>query len=167
MKIRNGFVSNSSSSSFLVAFPRYPKSLKDVQEMVFGEDTWFAHPYGDMKYYPEGYSAEQIAGLLWAEITKQIPNNKNLIFYKMHNVLVENLEEYESGRYTEDDWYFDSQRYEEDNRRAVIEFMDKHKGSYFYHFEFHDDSGEPGGCGCAMEHGDLFHRLPHLRSSNH
>ena len=36
MKIRSGFVSNSSSSSFVVAFPKKPKSVEDVIEMLFG-----------------------------------------------------------------------------------------------------------------------------------
>jgi len=36
MKIRNGFVSNSSSSSFVVAFPSKPKNDKQVMEFMFG-----------------------------------------------------------------------------------------------------------------------------------
>jgi ATP-dependent Lon protease len=36
MKIRNGFVSNSSSSSFVVALPHKPKGQHDLQHMMFG-----------------------------------------------------------------------------------------------------------------------------------
>jgi hypothetical protein len=35
MKIRNGFVSNSSSSSFIVALPFEPKSREDVKKTLF------------------------------------------------------------------------------------------------------------------------------------
>ena len=35
MKIRNGFVSNSSSSSFVVAFPHKPESAEDVHQIMF------------------------------------------------------------------------------------------------------------------------------------
>lgn len=39
MKTRNGFVSNSSSSSFIVAFTKKPKSVDDVMEMLFDNDV--------------------------------------------------------------------------------------------------------------------------------
>jgi len=40
MKIRNGFVSNSSSASFIVAFPKdNPVALKDIEEWLGGYDT--------------------------------------------------------------------------------------------------------------------------------
>jgi hypothetical protein len=50
MKTRNGFVSNSSSSSFVVAFPKKPKNEEEVYQMMFnGED-------GSINPYPESYS---------------------------------------------------------------------------------------------------------------
>lgn len=39
MKLRSGFVSNSSSSLFLIIFPRMPTSVEDVIEMLFGKDA--------------------------------------------------------------------------------------------------------------------------------
>lgn len=35
MKIRNGFVSNSSSSSFIVGFPKLPSSPEELEKMMF------------------------------------------------------------------------------------------------------------------------------------
>lgn len=39
MKIRNGFVSNSSSSSFIVVFPSKPKDTDELKEMMFPGKT--------------------------------------------------------------------------------------------------------------------------------
>ena len=46
MKIRNGFVSNSSSSSFLVGFPRKLKSVEQVQRLLFGDKELIFHDFG-------------------------------------------------------------------------------------------------------------------------
>jgi len=45
MKIRNGFVSNSSSSSFLVVWDKKPQSIKEVKEILFGNSKY--HYYYD------------------------------------------------------------------------------------------------------------------------
>lgn len=38
MKIRSGFVSNSSSNSFIVIFPTEPKSVDDVKNFLFDKE---------------------------------------------------------------------------------------------------------------------------------
>ena len=47
MKIRQGFVSNSSSSSFIVLFPHAPKSAEEVKEILFSDEKLYGSPYSD------------------------------------------------------------------------------------------------------------------------
>ena len=67
MKIRNGFVSNSSSSSFVVAFPKKPKSFDDVYEAMFNSKDG-----GISVYDYDGMSHNQIAMRVWEDIKREI-----------------------------------------------------------------------------------------------
>ena len=64
MKIRNGFVSNSSSSSFVVAFPKKPKTAKDVLKYMFdGKEGGVG-----LEYYDEGLSYKQVTDRVFMDI---------------------------------------------------------------------------------------------------
>lgn len=45
MKIRNGFVSNSSSSSFIIPLKDIPSSVEDLQQMMFGDASEIDYMY--------------------------------------------------------------------------------------------------------------------------
>jgi len=66
MKIRSGFVSNSSSSSFVVAFPKKPKDGADVWKIMFdGKDGHIA-PYTN-----DGLDYATIASTVFKDINKR------------------------------------------------------------------------------------------------
>lgn len=52
MKTCNGFISNSSSSSFIVLFPHMPKTVEDLKEMMFPKWAWHEVIEGDVKKMP-------------------------------------------------------------------------------------------------------------------
>lgn len=62
MKTRNGFVSNSSSSSFIVMFPEQPKSEQDVRDMLFPRFK------KDITIYDMTMSADEAANIVWSDI---------------------------------------------------------------------------------------------------
>jgi hypothetical protein len=76
MKVRRGFVSNSSSSSFIVAFDRIPQTVGEVQKALFGgSETYDYENWDGIDKYP----AEQVAGQVWKDIQSQVPNDEDEI----------------------------------------------------------------------------------------
>lgn len=68
MKIRNGFVSNSSSSSFVLCFPNgKPESDAALQNAIFENDTMYPNPY-TFSGQPTGYPAGDVIKSLWETI---------------------------------------------------------------------------------------------------
>lgn len=63
MKVRNGFISNSSSSSFVVAFPKKPKTVADVLKYMFeGKEG------GVSVYDQRGLSYSQVSKILFNDL---------------------------------------------------------------------------------------------------
>lgn len=72
MKVRNGFVSNSSSSSFVVVFPDgIPASANDVLILLFGAE---ALDPPDVEIYDCKLSKLEIAAMVWEDIEYQTKN---------------------------------------------------------------------------------------------
>ena len=59
MKIRKGFVSNSSSSSFIVGLPKKPDTVKELQNIMFGDFEFIEDSWGD-EVYPTKKIAEDV-----------------------------------------------------------------------------------------------------------
>jgi len=82
MKIRNGFVSNSSSSSFVIAFDKKPTHSYDVLEVMFPRQKdgrigkGVVAPFGDED---EAVDALSAATLVWDQIKGQKPLTKKQI----------------------------------------------------------------------------------------
>jgi len=85
MKIRNGFVSNSSSSSFIVAFPEKPKNIEDVLKFMFNGKEGSV----SLDHYENGLSYRQIAEQVFNDI-----NNDN-VYKPVLSKMIEVME----GRY--------------------------------------------------------------------
>jgi hypothetical protein len=72
MKIRSGFVSNSSSSSFILKLPFYPESVDDMRRMLLGdENPLLLTHYGD-----EGFPTNQIMEIIYNDVINAIGRDK-------------------------------------------------------------------------------------------
>jgi hypothetical protein len=76
MKIRNGFVSNSSSSSFILKLPFYPESYDDMRKILLGDnDSLVVCNYED-----EAYPTKMIVDIIYRDVVEKIgPTKKSSI----------------------------------------------------------------------------------------
>lgn len=160
MKIRAGFVSNSSSSSFVVAFKKEPKTVEDVKKALFEDYKEYFHPYDHIHY-----SAWQVAETVFEDIQEQKANSKKEISEAFSGWL-EGQPQYENFTDTKGD--IDWGGYEKANKKfqdkLMKKFMEENLNSFIYSFNYEDNNG---AYFCALEHGDLFHRLPNIKISCH
>lgn len=143
MKIRTGFVSNSSSSSFVVALLREPKILDDVKEMLFVKgQSDYPNPYAwehtpdDEAFWP----VWKVAEIVWNEIQ-------------------------ENGQATKEQMRESvGSEWNDKSDKELEKFLKENPDAVFYVFEYSDNDGSLYG---AMEHGTLFRRVKHIKTSYH
>lgn len=185
MKIRTGFVSNSSSSSFVVAFDEIPESAYDLQELLFGDAR-------EWECYDEKVPTKTLAQIVWRDIQGQLhklpyslediaEDMHNLVYWKMFYIEEEIPELpgcFTSKQYRKHYWEEykekgperDAARKEEERElsarqeEAAREFLEANKGKVILRFDYSDNDGTVFS---TLEHGGIFQNLPHKQISNH
>lgn len=170
MKIRKGFVSNSSSSSFIVTFEKVPKSKEELQKILFGERKEYPSPYGT-----EFFSTDQVADIVWTDMQKGPLTNRAQIREEISRGYPANIPhwledciEMEPPRYEDfkksigkdhSSSTYDHEAFEKAYEKWAAQFERIAAGEEalqegrVFLFEYAD---EDGPLGCAMEHGTLF-----------
>jgi len=166
MKIRNGFVSNSSSSSFIVAFPKVPNSRDEIKKIVLDDKNFYE------------WDADIVAQTVWDAIEKQepitlhdSPNAIDVLLYKMGykiNDIEDKMHKFKLGVYKRlfNDDIDDENDIDDEDTDDIDEFLNSINtfSSFFYVFDFSDNDSRYFS---DLEHKELFQRLPYLRISKH
>jgi len=187
MKKRLGFVSNSSSSSFIIIFDKEPQNAEDVKGMLFPNTDVVA-------YYDYNISSNVASDIIFRDIAKADIDTLGRNFEE----LIYAVKYYGSG----EEWLIDSKDEDlleflrlddevwgdwekwkalpqdekdkiEEEKQTVKErvlkkmfdnFNRETKDKFVYTAEFSDNDGE---IYCTLEHGEVFEKVKHIRISNH
>lgn len=142
MKQRIGFVSNSSSCSFLVSFNDVPKNVKELKKLLFGTNEKILNDVSG-----EYHSTSLLAKIIFNDMTK---DNQAIILKSVNFSTEKDYDEYE--------------------KELFEKYRTKNPGKLFV-FEYGNDSciSEPYyETRCKMEDiYSLFDKLPFLKQDNH
>ncbi len=73
MKIRNGFVSNSSSSSFILKLPHYPSSYEDMKKMLLGDEDPLVLTHYDDTAFP----TRQVIEIIYRDVIDALGQSRD------------------------------------------------------------------------------------------
>jgi hypothetical protein len=176
MKTRSSFVSNSSSSSFVVVFPYRPQSQAELQELMFPNavkeiclwgdleettptDTIVEHVWNDIqKYMEKSFAPEELLECMGfvmpEEYLNQIPlpwtNYKDLTEKerkKAYDVYSKKCNKIKSA------WA----------KKTLENIYQANPNAFIFPVSYSDH--DP--LGAVLEHGDIFRNLQHWRFNNH
>lgn len=163
MKTRLGFVSNSSSSAFIVAFDKPPTRWAEIMSLLFTPDQeHYVSPYSDASW-----SVSTVARTVYDGMKQ--PADYQAILNAIERGWFDGIPSYPrapSGE-TDEERRIRWGAYRKESNTAAKKLADRfiadNPGKIFYIFEYSDEDQY----GSALEHGELFNRLPHLKISYH
>jgi len=168
MKVKLSFVTNSSSSAFIVAFPERIKFLDDVENYIHPEEKAEvvfrdAIKQKPLRANPKGKRVrQQVFGTLESGYFSEAPNYSNEIdIFRINNCITHN--ETYSIFYDDFEKSYIKKCHKVLNP-TITNFLKKAEGQYIYFFEYGDEDGQFMS---EMEHGNTFRRLKHLMVSKH
>lgn len=175
MKIRSGFVSNSSSSSFIIAVPKDIKTVGTLQDYLFRSQKTIHSEWGSASY-----AVSDVAHRVFEDMLRTGQRTPEQLAEDFSHGWTEAYTDAEAKicqKYKVDQLYKieDRQLYEKAWKELIAmrdkislkiakKFIKDNPGCVFYCLEYSDNDGE---FDCTMEHAGIFDGIPHLTICMH
>lgn len=168
MKVRTDFITNSSSSTFVVAFEKKVTCFKDVEFKILREDKTMQVLKDALAQKPRKINPKNRA-LIKSIMTELNYGYPGLDYSDFMAKFCEREGITDTELYEKDAWV--QTFYQEYNAicakiysKQAIKFLTLNEGSYLYIFNYGDEDGEFFS---QMEHGFTFENLPHITINKH
>jgi hypothetical protein len=136
MKTRHGFVSNSSSSSFIVALKELPKTPEDVQELFFRGER--------------GFGDDGMSLVIFQDLNRP---NIEITIEKIVEEAINGFVDFVDYEWDSNGpWEEKRSRIAQRVRGAVQKFLEMNPGTKLYKLHYSDETK----MGSELEHGDHF-----------
>ena len=140
-----------------------------MKKILFGNDEFYQHPYPDNPQ--DGFTTERVAETVWSDFIEQDhPMTYDEVVEACSSIVHIDFDDpkYRIKTKGSKNWDINWELHDADVREAskkeADKIIDQYKGKFFYKFRYSD---EDGTYGCALEHGGLFNKLPHIVISEH
>ena len=173
MKIKSDFITNSSSSSFIVVFDKQITKFEDVKNLISKNAKAEQVLIDSLKQTPKKIKRDDIEliNMLTTEMYSghYIDANNELTYSEYQKTFCEREGITQTELYKNTAWtksFYNEYAYicRKVYSKKVVEFLEEHDGNYLYIFHYGDDEGEFFS---EMEHGGTFEQVPHIRISKH
>jgi hypothetical protein len=171
LKIKTDFVTNSSSTAFIVIWPTIVESIEDVTKFISNKH----HAriiFNDIKDQPitkVDLHDKELLNEIWSKMSNGYVDDVSVDYFKYKeyfmNLHVITEKELDSNlQWRKKFLESHSNENKKKSTQAAIEFLEPHGGKYVYFFTYSD---EDGGLFTELEHENDWGGLPHIRASNH
>lgn len=170
MKIRNRFVSNSSSSSFIIGFKKKPESIDKMKDCLFPDKDHKVHPYAADYMAPKDVliSTVRISEAVFNDVKDQKPLSEEKLAEILDYGYDDNGPQYNDPKYKNEKGGMIWEIYEKDSKtyykKKAKELLKAHKDLVFFKVSYSDNDGNFYS---AMEHGDMFENIFCIRINCH
>lgn len=156
MKIRNGFVSNSSSSSFILVFDKKPETKEEFAE-VMGDCTTETSWNGNF------LSKDMVVDIAWGDLQHAGEATEEDLKSELASYHYEWNTDFNWWEATDEERDAHDAEEKAKNQKHYDEFAEKNKGKYMTILSYGDDCT----VGSQMEHGGAFRNVDGLKISHH